>query len=115
MERKLLTRGHRIAAIAGIEQGSIPAIFAVVRIVSTCFQKIAGIAGVVHSDPNDGSDYMETRLKLFLNIEVVATSESQRIIDKYFLLFYFIIKQKQVEQNNKYCIDSKKVNPRAVL
>ena len=45
-------------------EGSIPAIliFAVVRIVSTCFQKIAGIAGVVHSDPNDRNDYMETRL-----------------------------------------------------
>ena len=41
-------------------------IFKVVAIVSTCFQKtiaIAVIAGVVHSDPNDHSDYMETRLK----------------------------------------------------
>ena len=64
LARKLTTRGNRIAAIAGIEQGSIPAIliFAVVRI---CFEKIAGIAmiaGVVHSDPNDRNDYMETRL-----------------------------------------------------
>ena len=61
-----MTRVLRITAIAGIEQGSIPAIviFAVVRIVSTCFQKIAGIAvmaGVVHSDPNDRNNYMETR------------------------------------------------------
>ena len=61
LARKLITRGHKIAAIAGIEQCSIPAIliFAFVRIVSTCFQKIAG---VVHSDPNDRNDYMETRL-----------------------------------------------------
>ena len=53
-----------IAAFAGIEQGSIPEIliFAVVSIVSTCFQRIAGLAGVVHSDPNDRSDYMEPRL-----------------------------------------------------
>ena len=68
LARKLMTRVHRIAAIIGIEQGSIPAIliFAVVRIVSTCFQKIAGIAvivGVVHSDSNDRNDYMETRPK----------------------------------------------------
>ena len=50
-----MTKVHRIAAIAEIEQGSIPAIliFAVVRIVSTYFQKIDGIsviARVVHSD-----------------------------------------------------------------
>ena len=59
---------HRIAAITGIEQSSIPAIliFEVVRIVSTCFKKIVRItviAGVAHSDPNDRNDYMETRLK----------------------------------------------------
>ena len=50
-----MKRFHRIAAISGIEQGSIPAIFAVVRIVNIRFQKIAGIAviaGIVHSDPN---------------------------------------------------------------
>ena len=57
-----------IAAFARIEQGSIPEtlIFAVVRVVSICFQKISGIAviaGVVHSGPNDLNDYMETRLK----------------------------------------------------
>ena len=57
-----------IAAFARIEQGSIPAIliFAVVRVVSICFQKISGIAviaGVIHGDPNDLNDYMETRLK----------------------------------------------------
>ena len=68
LTRKLMTRVHRIAAVAGIEQGSIPAIliFAVVWIVDTCFQKIAGIAviaGVVHSDPNIRNDYMEARLK----------------------------------------------------
>ncbi len=53
--------------IAGIEQVSIPAILivAIARIVHACFHKIAGIvgiAGVVHSDPNDRNDYMETRL-----------------------------------------------------
>ena len=50
--------------IAGIEQGSILAILivAIARIVRACFHKIAGIAGVVHSDPNDRNDYMETRL-----------------------------------------------------
>ena len=68
LARKFMTRGHKIAAIAGIEQGSIAAIliFAVAWIVSTCFQKIAGIAeiaGVVHSDPNDRNDYMATRLE----------------------------------------------------
>ena len=62
-----MTRVHRIAAIAEIEQGSIPAIliFAVVRIASTYFQKIAAISvipRVVHSDPNDRNDYMEIRL-----------------------------------------------------
>ena len=48
--------------IAGIEQGRILAILIVViaRIVRACFHKIAGIAGVVHSDPND--DYTENRL-----------------------------------------------------
>ena len=30
-------------------------------------------------------------------------------------MFYFIIKQKKVEQNNKYCNDSEKVNLQAVL
>ena len=54
--------------IAGIKRRFIRAIliFAVARIVRTCVHKIAGIteiAGVVvYSDPNDCSDYMETRL-----------------------------------------------------
>ena len=50
--------------IAGIEQCSILAILivAIARIVRACFHKTAGIAGVVHSDPNDRNDYMETRL-----------------------------------------------------
>ena len=54
--------------ITGIEQGSILAILivAIARIVRACFHKIAGIAGVVHSDPNDRNDYMETRLKISL-------------------------------------------------
>ena len=58
-----MPRVHRIAAIAGIEQGSIPAIL-IFAVVSTCFQKIYDIAvigGVVHSDPNDPNDYIETR------------------------------------------------------
>ena len=52
--------------IAGIEQCSILAILivAITRIVRACFHKIAGIAGVVHSDPNDRNEYMETRLKV---------------------------------------------------
>ena len=47
--------------IAGIEQGSILAILiiAIARIVRACFHNIAG---VVHSDSNDRTDYMETRL-----------------------------------------------------
>ena len=51
--------------IVGIEQDSILAILivAIARIVRACFHKIATIAGVVHSDPNDRCDYMETRLK----------------------------------------------------
>ena len=51
--------------IAGILQGSILAILivAIARIIRACFHKISGIAGVVHSNPNDRNDYMETRLK----------------------------------------------------
>ena len=50
--------------IAGMGQRSIRAIliFAVARIVRTCFHKsavITEIAGVVHSDPYDRNDYME--------------------------------------------------------
>ena len=50
--------------IAGTEQDSILAILivAITRIVRACFHKIAGIAAVVHSNPNDRNDYMETRL-----------------------------------------------------
>ena len=50
--------------IAGIKQGSILAILivAILRFVCAYFHEIAGIAGVVHSDPNDRNDYMETRL-----------------------------------------------------
>ena len=67
LAQKLMTRSHKIGTIAGIEQGSIPVIviFPVARIVSTCFQKIAGIAvitGVIHSNPDDRNKYMETRL-----------------------------------------------------
>ena len=41
--------------IAGIEQGSILAILivAIAMIVRACFHKIAGIAEVVHSDPDN--------------------------------------------------------------
>ena len=41
-------------------------VFEVVRIVSTCFQKIAGITGVVDSDPNDRNDYMEAKFNIQL-------------------------------------------------
>ena len=47
-------------------------------------------------------------LKLFLNVEDVTTSENQRIIVKYLLISYLIIKQKKVEQNNKYFIGREK-------
>ena len=66
------SQADRHAAIAiwsqGTEQRSITSIliFVVNRIVRTCFHKVAGIAeidGVVHSDPNDHNDHMETRLK----------------------------------------------------
>ena len=52
--------------IAGIEQGSILAILiiAITRIVCVCFHKMAGIVGVVHSNPNDPNHYMETRLDI---------------------------------------------------
>ena len=53
--------------------------------------------------------------KLFLNIEGVTTSENQKIAFTSLLMSYFIIRQKKVEQNSKYCIDSEKVNPQAVL
>ena len=59
---------------------SIPAIFAVVRIVSRCFQNIAGIAdiaGVVHSDPNDRNDYMETRLNSCCRILCVLVNNNK--------------------------------------
>ena len=54
--------------IAGIEQCFMLAILivAIARIVRACFHKIAGIAGVVHRDPKESNDYMETRLKHFL-------------------------------------------------
>ena len=54
--------------IAGIEQASILAILivAIARIVRACF--FAGIAGVVHSDPNDRNAYVESRLiRQYLN------------------------------------------------
>ena len=47
-------------SIVGIEKISSVAI---ARIVHASFHKIAGITGVVHNDPNDRNDYMETRLK----------------------------------------------------
>ena len=48
--------------IAGIEQGSILAILivAIARIVCACFHKMAGIAGVVHCDPNDYDQSFES-------------------------------------------------------
>ena len=50
--------------IAGIERSILAIlIVAIAKIVRACFHKIAGIAGVVHCDPNDRNDYMETRLK----------------------------------------------------
>ena len=57
----------------GIAQVSIPAILivAIARIVRARFHKIAGIvriAGVVHSDPNNRNDYMETRHRINLSL-----------------------------------------------
>ena len=47
---------------------------------------------------------------LFLNIEGETTSENQRIMFKSLSMPYFITKQLEVEQNNKYCLDSEKSN-----
>ena len=50
-------------------------------------------------------------IRLFLNYsEGLTTSANHRIVLKSILMSYFITKQNKKEQNNKYCIDSEKVN-----
>ena len=51
---------------AVIEIGSMLVILivAIARIIRACFHKIAGVTGVVNSNPEDRNDYMEMETRL---------------------------------------------------